>query len=93
MICGKAEEITPAEFTPEVTKTLSQHALLLFKALKLEGVVRIDFIVVDNIPFLLEINSVPGLTAASIIPQQWGCTQRPLFELFHGMLQTALNKK
>ena len=90
---GKAEEITPAEFTPEVTKTLSQHALLLFKALKLEGVVRFDFIVVDNIPFLLEINSVPGLTAASIIPQQWGCTQRPLFELFHGMLQTALNKK
>lgn len=90
---GKAQEITPADFSAEITTALQELSLTLFEALELSGVVRIDFIVVDNTPHLLEINSVPGLTAASIIPQQWQCTQRPLFDLFHGMLTTALNKK
>jgi D-alanine-D-alanine ligase len=55
--------------------------------------VRIDFILMDDQPHLLEINTVPGLTRASIVPQQNRCTGRSLFELFNGMLQMAVAKK
>jgi len=90
---GKSQEITPADLTPEIEKDLQQIVLSLYQNLNLSGLVRVDFIIVDNEPHMLEINTVPGLTRASIVPQQNQCTGRSLFELFYGMLQSALSKK
>ena len=67
---GKSQEITPAELQEHWQKAVENWSRLVYKKLGLKGVVRSEYIFVDCIPHLLEINTVPGMTAKSIIPQQ-----------------------
>ena len=61
---------TPAQLAPELVKKINRMTLDAYKALNCRGVVRIDFIVKGEDPYLIEINSIPGMSAHSIIPQQ-----------------------
>ncbi|MEO2099900.1 MAG: D-alanine--D-alanine ligase, partial [Flavobacteriaceae bacterium] len=63
-------EITPASIPEDWKNTLIELSKKIYLKLGLKGVVRSEFIFVDDIPHLLEINSVPGMTTNSIIPQQ-----------------------
>jgi D-alanine-D-alanine ligase len=63
---------------------------LIYNKLGLKGVVRSEYIFVDDIPHLLEINTVPGMTANSIIPQQLDTMGIELSDFFSYLLQTAL---
>lgn len=67
---GLAKEVTPAQLAPELVKKINRMTLDAYKALNCRGVVRIDFIVKGEDPYLIEINSIPGMSAHSIIPQQ-----------------------
>jgi len=68
---GKSKEITPAQISSEVAEKISRISTTAYDYLKLEGIVRIDFIVTEaQQPIMIEINSIPGLSPASIIPQQ-----------------------
>ncbi|MEY2962837.1 MAG: hypothetical protein RL754_98 [Bacteroidota bacterium] len=68
---GKSQEITPARIAPEVSKEIENLSTAIYERLELRGIVRLDFIVnKDNEPVLIEINSIPGMSPASIIPQQ-----------------------
>ena len=81
---GLADEITPADLKPEVTKRLNEMTLKAYKACRCRGVVRIDFIVRGDTPYMIEINSIPGMSAGSIIPKQvktMGMTIGQLFDI------------
>lgn len=65
-----AEEICPAPVSPELTATIQDLALRAHKTLGLRGYSRADFIVADDKPYLLEVNTLPGMTATSLLPQQ-----------------------
>lgn len=69
---GKSQEITPAQITNEIATQLSSDAKKIYELLNCSGVVRIDFIYDDikQQAFMLEVNTVPGQSEASIIPQQ-----------------------
>ena len=69
---GKSEEITPAKISGDVVKILTVTAQKIYEVLNCRGVVRIDFIYNEqtNKAFMLEVNTVPGQSAASVIPQQ-----------------------
>ncbi len=69
---GKSEEVTPAIASIEITNNVKQAAEKIYKVFNCNGVVRIDFIYDENknLPYMLEINTVPGQSAASIVPQQ-----------------------
>ncbi len=68
---GKSQEITPARISNEVAEKISEISTAVYDHLKLEGIVRIDFIITaSQQPVMIEINSIPGLSPASIIPQQ-----------------------
>ncbi len=69
---GKSEEVTPAIASIEITNNIKQAAENIYKVFNCNGVVRIDFIYDENknLPYMLEINTVPGQSAASIVPQQ-----------------------
>lgn len=67
---GLAKEVTPAQLAPDLVKKINRMTLDAYKALNCRGVVRIDFIVKGEDPYLIEINSIPGMSAHSIIPQQ-----------------------
>jgi D-alanine-D-alanine ligase len=87
---GKSQEITPAELPEHWQKAVENWSWLIYKKLGLKGVVRSEYIFVDGIPHLLEINTVPGMTAKSIIPQQLNAMGIELSDFFSYLLQTAL---
>ena len=68
---GAAEEITPAPLPAEWEKRLGEAALTVFRALGLSVYSRADFIVTqDGTPWFLEINTLPGMTPTSLVPQE-----------------------
>jgi len=68
---GAADEICPADFTPEVTEKLQNAAKAVFSALRLDVYARMDFIVTeDGQPYCLEANTLPGLTTLSQVPNE-----------------------
>ena len=64
----------------------------IYVKLELKGVCRSEFILVDGNPHLLEINTVPGLTAVSLIPQQLKAAGITLTDFFDQLLEQALKK-
>jgi D-alanine-D-alanine ligase len=67
---GGALEITPARMSEEKIKECQQLTKKLYKLIGCHGIVRIDFIMKNNEFYFLEINTVPGMTETSFIPQQ-----------------------
>lgn len=68
---GAAQEICPAPIPPEWEARLGQAALTVFRALGLAVYARADFIVTqDGTPWFLEINTLPGMTPTSLVPQE-----------------------
>lgn len=68
---GMTDEITPARISQEVKEKLDRTTLAIYKALGLKGIVRVDYIIRDEVPYFIEVNTTPGMSAASIVPQQW----------------------
>ena len=90
---GKAQEITPAQIPEVWQKAVENWSKMIYKKLGLKGVVRSEFIFVDGVPHLLEVNSVPGMTAKSIIPQQVTSLGIKLSDFFSYLLQSALKQE
>lgn len=68
---GKSEELIPAPISAEMSDILRGSASRIYDVMNCRGIVRIDFIWSDthNAPFMLEVNTVPGQSEASIVPQ------------------------
>lgn len=90
---GKSQEITPARISEEMANKIGVIAKRIYTILKMEGFSRSEFIIVGDTPFLLEMNTVPGLTRESILPQQAREANISLPDLFDNALELALNKK
>ena len=67
---GLTEFILPAEISEELTKKVKDIAIKAHRACSCSGVSRVDFLIVDNIPYVLEINTSPGMTDLSDLPAQ-----------------------
>ncbi len=67
---GKAQEITPANVSEEISRVCRQMASNIYDHLYCRGIVRVDFIVRGNQVFFLELNSIPGMSKESIVPKQ-----------------------
>lgn len=80
---GQSQEITPARISEDLAQKVRKEAKRIYEILKLKGLSRSEFIFKDDEPYLLEVNTVPGLTEESILPQQAraaGITLPMLFE-------------
>ncbi|MGQ9620262.1 MAG: D-alanine--D-alanine ligase [Bacteroidales bacterium] len=67
---GRSDEITPAEIGEKLTEEIQQLSSVIYDILGCKGIVRVDFIIVKGKPLFLEINTVPGMSAESLIPKQ-----------------------
>jgi len=67
---GRSEEVTPANMHEELTDEIQKLSSIIYDLLSCKGIVRVDFIVIDDKPYFLEINTVPGMTEESIVPKQ-----------------------
>lgn len=89
---GKSEEITPARLTESQLQALRIAAEKVYTALGMKGMSRSDFIFVGDVPHFLEINTVPGLTEESLLPQQSKHAGISLRDLFGNALVEAMKK-
>lgn len=66
---GKSQEITPARVSDAVREKVQETAKMIYELLQLRSIARIDFMVVDGLPHVIEVNTTPGFSSASIVPQ------------------------
>jgi D-alanine-D-alanine ligase len=89
---GKSQEITPARISEEMTQRVSEVAKRAYEVLKMKGFSRSEFIFVDGEPHMLEMNTIPGLTTESLIPQQAKAAGISLEDLFSNAIELALTE-
>lgn len=69
---GKSKEITPARVEDTLRDEVQAQAMKIYELLGLRGLARIDFMLVNKQPFIIEVNTTPGFSPASIVPQMLG---------------------
>ena len=89
---GASQEITPAEIDDRVSQQIRDEAIKIYQIFNCSGIVRIDFIYKqeENKPYMLEINTVPGQTEASLVPQQIKAMGWTLMDFYTALLQECL---
>ena len=91
---GQVDEITPARLSEELTKKIQQETSRIYDILGAKGIIRIDYIITaEGTPMLLEINTTPGMTATSFIPQQVRAAGLAIEEVMTDIIEDELNNK
>ncbi|MGE4569612.1 MAG: D-alanine--D-alanine ligase, partial [Bacteroidales bacterium] len=67
---GRSREITPARIDPKLWERCEQLSCAIYHALNCRGVVRIDYMICNNELYFMEVNTIPGMTRQSFVPQQ-----------------------
>lgn len=88
---GKSQEITPARITKKQEQNVTRIARTIYDVLKMNGFSRSEFIFIGDEPYLLEVNTTPGLTKESILPQQAKEAGISLSQLFESAIEDALS--
>jgi len=89
-VAGKTDEITPARISPELTREIQQISSKIYDLCDCSGIVRIDFILKDNEFYFLEVNTTPGMTATSFVPQQIAAMGRKLGDVLGMIIEDKL---
>ena len=91
---GFTEEITPAIVDEPIAMKIRDTARKIYQVFNCSGVVRIDMIYNEakGEPFMLEINTVPGQTAASVVPQQVRAMGWTLKQFYSALIEDALSR-
>lgn len=86
---GASQEITPAQVSEDIAEKIREEARKAYSVFNCNGVIRIDFIYNEKTtqPYLLEINTVPGQSAASIVPQQVRAMGWSLKEFYTALIE------
>ncbi len=87
---GKSQEITPARISKRKQNRVEEVAKKIYKALNMSGFTRSEFIFVNDEPHFLEMNTVPGMTEESILPQQAAAAGISLEDIFENAILMAL---
>lgn len=88
---GKSQEITPARISKQQEKNVMKRARTIYDVLKMSGFSRSEFIFIGDEPYLLEMNTTPGLTTESILPKQAKEAGISLAQLFGSAIEEVLS--
>ena len=90
---GLSDEITPAPISEDIREKLNRMTLEAYRACRCSGIVRIDFIVTEaGEPYMIEINSIPGMSSGSIVPKQVREAGMTLGELYDIVIEDSLKR-
>lgn len=89
---GQVQEITPARISAELTEKIQKETSRIYDLLGAKGIIRVDYIITeDGIPFMLEINTTPGMTATSFIPQQVRAAGLNITDVMNDIIENEIN--
>ncbi|MFM7667618.1 MAG: D-alanine--D-alanine ligase [Bacteroidota bacterium] len=87
---GKSQEITPARVSDEIKDKIQQKSKYIYELMQLRSIARIDFMVVDSEPFVIEVNTTPGFSPASIVPQMLTCAGISITDFWKNISEVEL---
>lgn len=87
---GKSKEITPARVDDAVTLEVQSQAKKIYDLMGLRAIARIDFMIVNGTPHVIEVNTTPGFSPASIVPQMLGVAQIGIQDFWTSIIQVEL---
>lgn len=87
---GMTDEITPARISAELTNDCQQLSSKIYDLCNCRGIVRIDYILKEGTLYFLEVNTTPGMTATSFIPQQISAMGMNLKDIITRIIQDRL---
>jgi len=89
---GKTDYIVPAQISTAMEKKASDIALTVYKTFNLSGSARIDMLIKEKTPLVIDINTSPGMTETSLVPKAWAYKGRTFDELVEEILLEAALK-
>lgn len=89
---GKSREVTPADLSPALTRQCQERSKLLYQILQCSGCVRFDYILVGEVFYFLEANTIPGISDASLIPQQARAAGWDLGAFFAALVEESIRQ-
>lgn len=90
---GQVDEITPARISEELTRKIQQQTLKIYDMLGAKGLIRVDYIIPrEGEPVVLEVNTTPGMTVTSFIPQQVKAAGLEIQDVLTEIIENEFNK-
>lgn len=89
---GKSDEITPAKFNKTLTKKIQDETKKIYALMNIQGLVRIDFILRGENLYFMEVNTIPGFSKASIVPQQIRAAGMKEKDVLGMLIEQAMNR-
>ena len=89
---GQVEEITPARLSTEITRVIQEQTERIYHLIGAKGIIRVDYILAGDEPVLLEVNTTPGMTATSFIPQQVHTAGLSMTNVISEIIETEMNQ-
>jgi D-alanine-D-alanine ligase len=91
---GMAEETIPARLDRGMTRAMQQLAIKVYEILGCRGFGRVDMLLSENgIPYVLEINTIPGMTGASLLPKEAGAAGIGFSQLVERIINLSLEQR
>lgn len=88
---GKSQEIVPARISEEATLKVQEVAKRVYGILRLRSIIRIDFMLVNNEPYVIEVNTTPGFTEESIVPRMLRCKEVALRDFWTSIIDFEMS--
>ncbi len=90
---GEVEEITPARLPEEITLAIQRETARIYRLTGARGIVRADYIISQERPVLLEVNTTPGMTTTSFIPQQVAAAGLSMKDVLTDIIEYAYHQQ
>jgi D-alanine-D-alanine ligase len=87
---GKSQEITPARVEDAIKVEVQKQAKYIYELLQLKSIARIDFMIVNGVPYVIEVNTTPGFSSASIVPQMIKCDGGNIHDFWKEIIDVEL---
>jgi len=87
---GESQEITPGNISEKSKKKIHEYLNIIYDNINLNGITRSEFIIIDDIPYILETNTVPGFTKQSIVPQQIEAQNLNIKDVINDLVRSIL---
>ena len=89
---GQVEEITPARIPESTALAIQKETKEIYRLIGAKGIIRADYILQGDVPILLEVNTTPGMTQTSFIPQQVGAAGLDMGNVLSDIIELEFHK-
>lgn len=86
---GDSQELTPARIGDHLSNVVQEISRSIYEKLSMRGIIRVDFMLVNDTPFIIELNTVPGMSKESLVPQQVRVANIPMSQFFTEIIEAT----